>query len=196
MPTKLTADDRAIMGADPSIAKAMAEGFTLKEIASPRNVYRRFGTKISMAQHRYGKASQEAQDEIDESNRLGVILTTARAAYNRILREKPKPKPKPKPRPKATATGEAIWQPEWSKKPMAKWRELQNTPPEWRVNKVVLAYFGEGRQEMRVFAPLTADAREAVRQLTGKRGQHLIRHEGSRHHFVLRGAQYEQAAGG
>ena len=66
------------------IAKALAEGYTLKDVANGRNVARRMHGKIAAAQHRHGKDSPEVLEAINEANRVSVMLTTARAAYNRI----------------------------------------------------------------------------------------------------------------
>ena len=68
----------------PDIAKALAEGFTLKQCENGRHVARRMAMKIQAAQRRHGPRSDEAQAAIDEANRVSVMLTTARAAYNRI----------------------------------------------------------------------------------------------------------------
>ena len=68
----------------PDIAKALAEGWTLKDCENGRNAARRMYGKIAAAQHHHGKDSPEAQAAIDEANRVSVMLTTARAAYNRI----------------------------------------------------------------------------------------------------------------
>ena len=68
----------------PDIAEALAEGWTLKDVENGRNAARRMHGKIAAAQHRHGKDSPEVQTAIDEANRVSVMLTTARAAYNRI----------------------------------------------------------------------------------------------------------------
>ena len=68
----------------PDIAKALAEGWKLKDVENGRNAARRMHGMIAAAQHRHGKDAPEVQAAIDEANRVSVMLTTARAAYNRI----------------------------------------------------------------------------------------------------------------
>ena len=68
----------------PDIAKALAEGWTIKDVANGRNAARRMAGKIAAAQHHHGKDSSEAQEAIWEANRVSVLLTSARAAYNRL----------------------------------------------------------------------------------------------------------------
>ena len=53
-------------------------------MANGRNAARRMHGKIAQAQHRHGKDAPEVLEAIDEANRVSVMLTTARAAYNRI----------------------------------------------------------------------------------------------------------------
>ena len=54
--------------ADPDIAKAMAEGCSLKDVENGRRWYRRHGSRISMLQFRYGPKATEVQAAIDEGN--------------------------------------------------------------------------------------------------------------------------------
>ena len=75
---------RDLLEDHPDIAKAIAEGFTLKDVENGRNANRRMGTKIYAASRRYGKRSMEVEAAIGAANRVSVMLTTARAAYNRI----------------------------------------------------------------------------------------------------------------
>ena len=84
----------ALMLADPDIAKAMAEGCSLEDVQNGRRWYRRHGSRIAMLQFRYGPKATEVQAAIDEGNRIAVILTTARAAFNRIMAESPAEKPR------------------------------------------------------------------------------------------------------
>ena len=50
-------------------------------------MYQKFGAKVSVIQHRYGKAHPKVKEAIDENNVNGVILTSARAAYHRIMKD-------------------------------------------------------------------------------------------------------------
>ena len=68
----------------PDIAKALAEGWKLKDVENGRNAARRMSGKIQAAQYRYGPDSSEVQAAINAANRVAVMLTNARAAYNRI----------------------------------------------------------------------------------------------------------------
>ena len=68
----------------PDIAKALAEGYSIGDVKNGRNAARRQHTKIRAAARHYGSRSDEVQDAIGEANRVSVMLTTARAAYNRI----------------------------------------------------------------------------------------------------------------
>ena len=72
---------------DPDIGKAMGEGYTLKQIINPMGIHRRCGARIGMAAYRYGPRSKQVRDAIDEANRVSVMLTSARAAYNRLMQE-------------------------------------------------------------------------------------------------------------
>ena len=65
------------------IAFAMAEGYTLEEISNSRSVHMRMSGKVAAAQYRHGPKSQEVQDAIDEANRVGALLTNARAELAR-----------------------------------------------------------------------------------------------------------------
>ena len=80
--------------ADPDIAKAIAEGCSLKDVENGRRWYRRHGSRVSMLQLRHGPKATEVQAAIDEGNRIAVILTAARAAFNRIMAEPPAEKPR------------------------------------------------------------------------------------------------------
>ena len=82
----LTTKQRTKMEADPDIAKAMAEGHSLYDIEKPKRVQRQMGARIGMAQYRYGPDHPKVQKAIDEANRVSVMMTTARAAFNRIMR--------------------------------------------------------------------------------------------------------------
>ena len=68
----------------PAIAKALAEGWQIADVKNGRNAALKMRGKIAAAQHRHGKDSVEVQEAIDEANRTSAMLTTARAAYNRI----------------------------------------------------------------------------------------------------------------
>ena len=87
MPDNLTAAVRHKMDADPDIAEAIAEGYTLADIATPGESYRNLGERVADAQYRHGPHSPEVDAAIVEANRVSVMLTSARAAYMRILRE-------------------------------------------------------------------------------------------------------------
>lgn len=83
---KLTDTMEQLLLADPAIVKAVEEGYKLADCRNGRRVARRMGTKIQMASYRYGPKSQEVADAIAEANRVSVMLTAARSAYNKILR--------------------------------------------------------------------------------------------------------------
>ena len=68
----------------PDIAKALAEGFKLADCENGREANMRMQMKIGEASDQYGPKSPEVQAAIDEANRVSVMLTTARAAYNRL----------------------------------------------------------------------------------------------------------------
>ena len=75
---------QAALDTHPDIMAAMAEGYSLADCQNGRNAAMRGRNAIMAAQRRYGPKSQEAEDAIAEGNRVSVMLTTARAAYNRI----------------------------------------------------------------------------------------------------------------
>ena len=82
---KVQEQTRSMEFADhPAIAKALAKGWSLKDVESGRNASRRMAGQVALAQHRHGKDSPEVAEAIDEANRVSVMLTAARAAYNRI----------------------------------------------------------------------------------------------------------------
>ena len=68
----------------PDIAKALAEGYSIGDVENGRNAALRMHGRIAAAQHRHGKDAPEVLEAIGEANRVSVMLTTARAAYNRI----------------------------------------------------------------------------------------------------------------
>ena len=68
----------------PDIAKMLAMGYSIADVQNGRNAARRQHTKIRAAARHYGSRSDEVQEAINEANRLSALLTTARAAYNRI----------------------------------------------------------------------------------------------------------------
>ena len=49
-------------------------------------IHRRLATVIMMASYRFGPDHDLVQKAIDEANRVSVMMTTARAALNRIRR--------------------------------------------------------------------------------------------------------------
>ena len=87
MTANLTVAVRRKMDADPDTAKAIAEGYTLADIASPGESYRNLGERVAVAQYRHGPHSPEVDEAIVKATRVSVMLTSARAAYMRILRE-------------------------------------------------------------------------------------------------------------
>ena len=110
------------------------------------------------------------------------------------------PSPTPPPANAATATGTATaglgWRPVWSKQPLAKYRELLNIPERWDMRKVVLIWFGEDRQELRVFS-LQQDGYQtrALIELTGSGDLvELSGGRGAKWDFALTREQYDNAA--
>ena len=80
----MTPEMQAALDTHPSIMAAMAEGYSLADCENGRNAAMRGRNAIMAAQRRHGAGSDEAQAAIDEGNRVSRMLTTARAAYNRI----------------------------------------------------------------------------------------------------------------
>ena len=72
--------------ADPDIKKALEAGYTLAEIEDPKT-QATLGEAIQAAAEKYGPRSDEMQAAIDAANASAVMLTSARAAYNRIKAE-------------------------------------------------------------------------------------------------------------
>ena len=72
------------LASHPAIAKALAEGYSIGDVKNGRNAARRQHTKIRAAARHHGSRSPEVQAAIDEANRVSVMLTSARAAYNRL----------------------------------------------------------------------------------------------------------------
>ena len=69
--------------ADPDIKKALDAGYTLAEIEDPKT-QAVFGETIQAAAEKYGPRSHEMEVAIDMANAAAVMLTSARAAYNRL----------------------------------------------------------------------------------------------------------------
>ena len=72
------------LASHPDIAKVLAMGYSIADVKNGRNAARRQHTKIRAAARHYGSRSDEVKAAIAEANRLSVMLTSARAAYNRI----------------------------------------------------------------------------------------------------------------
>ena len=72
--------------ADPDIKKALDAGYTLEQIEDPKT-QGALGEAILVAAERYGPRSDEMEAAIDKANAAAVMLTSARAAYNRIKAE-------------------------------------------------------------------------------------------------------------
>ena len=70
--------------ADPDIKKAFDAGYSLDQIADP-DTQAAAGEAIQAAAEKYGPRSDEMQAAIDVANAVAVMLTNARAAYNRII---------------------------------------------------------------------------------------------------------------
>ena len=69
--------------ADPDIKKALDAGYTLEDIVDP-DTQKLLAEAIQVAAEKYGPRSDEMQTAIDAANKAAVMLTSARAAYNRI----------------------------------------------------------------------------------------------------------------
>ena len=203
----------------PDIAKALAEGWTIKDVENGRNAAQRMHMSITAAQQRHGKDSLEVLSAIEEANRVSVMLTSARAAYNRILRddqlpEEPVDETGPANlgpaslhlgSPSTLTPGEDLrdngppeppaWRPMWSKEPYAKYRELQNIPEHWEMWKVVLIWFGESRPTLRVFS-LQRNGYQtiALMELTGSGDLKEVNNREGRWDFALTREQYDVAA--
>ena len=87
------------------------------------------------------------------------------------------------------------WKPQWSKSPRDKYRELQNIPEHWGATKVVLIWFGEDRQELRVFVEQGRTTDFVMRGLLGNlmADNQLIAHSGVRREHRITLEQYEKA---
>ena len=209
---------RPDMVADPCIAAALTEGFTLKNCANPTAISQLTSSKIGIAGYRYGGGSPQAQAAIDEHNRINRMMMSARAAYNRIMLaagclryvdEMPVAIPRVPAAGLETsltpgedarengapAAADPVFRPVWSKKPRAKYRELQNIPAAWKVDKVVLMNLGPGHPVLRIFASSASAGRAAAEQLAGSPVV-LSDLKRNRHDYDLTPAQYERAASG
>ena len=196
--TELTNAVKRTMESNPDIAKAIQEGYTLRDIVNPRRIRMRMGSAIGMAQYRYGPSAPEVQKAIDEANHVSVMATNARAAYNRILRDGPPDAPVEAAEPEETLAPEPQeepeWDPVWSAKPYAVYRELQNIPEHWGIRKVVLIWRRESFQRLRVFAHHPEfDRAAALLELTGVRDLPVVSNRGLRWDFILRRDQYDTA---
>ena len=69
--------------ADPDIKRALDAGWTLDEVADPET-QARLGEAIRAAAEKYGPRSDEMREAIDAANAAAVMLTSARAAYERM----------------------------------------------------------------------------------------------------------------
>ena len=69
--------------ADPDIKKAMDAGYTLAEIADP-HTQGKLGEAIEDAAEKYGVRSYQMKAAIDAANAAAVMLTSARAAFDRL----------------------------------------------------------------------------------------------------------------
>ena len=196
------------MEADPNIAKALAEGYKLKDCQNGRNAARRMGARVMVARFRHGPRSPQVAAAIAEANRVSVMLTTARAAYNRLAHPEwygvpPPPEKANKavvtaPVSKATETLErpVAWRPVWSKTPYAKYRELQNIPNHWEMRKVVLIHFSDDNLRLRVFS-LQRNGYQtiALMELAGSGDLTELNYREGRYDFALTREQYNKAAG-
>ena len=68
---------------DPAIKEALDAGYSLEQIADPRT-QQTFREAIYVAGEKYGPRSDEVNAAIDAANAASVMLTSARAAYNRL----------------------------------------------------------------------------------------------------------------
>ena len=68
---------------DPDIKRAMDAGYSLKQIADP-DTQKEFGEAVQEAAEEYGPRSIEVEEAIDAANDAAVMLTSARAAYDRL----------------------------------------------------------------------------------------------------------------
>lgn len=192
----------------PDIAKALAEGWTLADCQNGRNAAQRMRSKIQNAGYRYGKSSPQVQEAIDEANRVSAMLTTARAAYNRIDHPELYGLPARPPETPSKAVESAMvaetpeaptepsgWRAVWSKEPYDKYRELQNIPDHWELRKVVLIWFGDGSQRLRVFSLQRGGYQtKALIELTGNGDLLEVNAREGRWDFVLTREEYDAAA--
>ena len=82
----------------------------------------------------------------------------------------------------------------WSKKIRAKYRELQNIPENWGVDKVVLIWWNRNEQSIRIFAKSKDSVQTALDNLVGPVSA-LPHHIGERWDFTIDREQYDKATG-
>ena len=91
----------------------------------------------------------------------------------------------------------AQWHAQWSKAHRDQYRELQNIPNHWGARKVVLIWFGEKFQGLRVFGDHDALADSMMEELFGLGSQvKATSEEGGRFDFSLTREQYDHASAG
>ena len=186
---ELTVAMERIMIADPSIAKALKEGWRFTDCQNGRRAARNMGSKIMAASYRYGPKSEEVATAIAEANRVSVMLTSARSSYNRIMRDTPLEVE----RTQEAAEPSAEWVPVWSKEPFAMYRELQNIPEHWELTKVVLIWNGEDQQTLRVFGDWRGFPPVALEELVGEPDLILLNNREGRWDYSLTRELYDQA---
>ena len=209
---------RVKMEDDLEIAAALNEGLKLQDIVNPWAVYRRYGARISVIQYRYGPRHPKVQEAIDESNRIGPILTSARSWYHRIMKEglgisqseeltaeMVLAYDEPENISASTATKmvdsvekvakEKIWKPIWSKEKYDTYRELQNIPENWGVDKIVLIWWGDTRQDIRVFLNRDVSVTLMLTELMGVSDLPEITSGDGRRDYGLTRTQYDKATG-
>ena len=69
---------------DPDIKLAMSEGFTIADLASREAEGRALDAKCGSAIELAERGSEEWRAAIERYNELAVIVTSARAAYDRL----------------------------------------------------------------------------------------------------------------
>lgn len=91
------------------------------------------------------------------------------------------------------ALGDALWQPQWSKPKYSRFRELQNIPEHWKIERCVMVWRTADRQELRVFGA-EGMSLQMGSELLGP-GPVVETHSSpGRRDYMITRVQYEQAS--